>query len=113
MRKMFCWVPAVAVMALAGCYEQPAPVVVQAPPAVQQGAPVVMQPAPVVVQQHSDNGLLTGLMLGHMMSGGSGGSHTTVRNTTVINRTYSRPSYAPSRSYSYSRSSSFSSFRRR
>ncbi|MDI9686589.1 hypothetical protein [Burkholderia cenocepacia] len=93
----------VAAISVAACYEQ-APQIVQAPVAA---APVIAQPAPVVVQQSHD-GFFTGMLMGHLMSGGGGAS----RNTTVINKSYTNVTrVAPSRSYSYSRSSSFSSSR--
>lgn len=118
---------ALVAMSLAACGNEPPPVAqvaptVVAPPAVVAAPPVAVQPAPVVVQQApAHDGLLTGLLMGHLLSSGGGG---TTRNTTVINKSVTnvtrvaptpRPSYtAPSRpSYSYSRSSSssFGSFR--
>jgi len=79
----------------------------QIPQPVQQQPQIVyaQQPQqPVVVQQSSHDGLLTGMVIGHMMSGGSSGgssNRTTVNKTVVVNKTYSRPS--SSRSYSSSR----------
>lgn len=108
-----------AVLALAACGNEPPPVVMQAPPpAVVAAPPTVVQPAPVVVQQApSHDGFFTGMLMGHLMSGGGGSRNTTVINKSVTNVTRvapsPRPSYtAPSRpSFSYSRSSSSSSFR--
>jgi hypothetical protein len=86
---------------------QPQTEYVQAPPTYGQPA-VVAAPAPVIVQAApapSNDGLVTGMLLGHMLSGGGGGGyvhHTTVVNKTVINR-YSpppRPTYTPRPSYS-------------
>ncbi|WAT03188.1 hypothetical protein O1V64_00270 (plasmid) [Rouxiella badensis] len=81
---------------------------------LQQGAapassPSVVAPAPVIVQQpavvnNGDNGLVTGMVLGHLLSGGAGysGSHTTVVNHystthTAVNATrpVSRSSFFP------------------
>ena len=95
-----------AVLCMSGCERSVQPVVaVQQPPGLdmgyQQQAPqVVYQQAPpqVVYEQHSSNdGLVTGMLLGHMLSGGGyhpgyrggyGGSvhqHTTiVHNTTNV-----------------------------
>jgi hypothetical protein len=85
------------------------PVVAQAP--VIQPAPVV-QAAPVIVQQSHNDGFINGLLLGHMMSGGSNHTvvhhydaprpayvaprTTVVNNTTVINRP-AAPAYVPPR----------------
>lgn len=106
---------------LASCHGQPPQVLAQAaPPVVVAAPPVAVQPAPVIVQQApSHDGFFTGMLMGHLMSGGGGG---TSRNTTVINKSVTnvtrvapspRPSYtAPSRpSFSYSRPSSSSSLR--
>lgn len=106
-----------AVLALAACGNEAPPAVMQAPPpAVIAAPPVAVQPAPVVVQQaQSHDGFFTGMLMGHLLSGGGGGGVS--RNTTVINKSVTnvtrvtpapRPSYTPSPrpSYSYSRSSS-------
>ena len=76
----------------------------QNPEVVYQQAP--QQSQPVVVQQHDSAGnLLTGMMLGHMLSN-SGSSNRTVVNKTIINKNYVKPSrsYYGSRSYSSGRS---------
>lgn len=95
-----------AALLVAACDETQPTVIAQPSVAV---APV--QAAPVIVQQPSNDGFFTGMLMGHLMSGGGGYSH----HTTVVNRTYvtrnTFRSYTPSRSYS-SRSS-FGSFRRR
>jgi hypothetical protein len=98
---------------------QTAPVAYVQPPqppvmnAVPQAPVTVVQTAPA-----SHDGFFTGMLMGHLMSGGGGGGVT--RNTTVINKSYTnvtRPPYVAPRttysrpSYSYSRSSSFGSFR--
>jgi hypothetical protein len=73
----------------------PQPVVPVAP--VQATTPAIVAPAPVIVQQapsHSD-GLVEGMVLGHLMSGGGGYGRTTVihnHTTTVVRPTY-RPTY--------------------
>lgn len=99
---------------------QPEPV--QQPQVVYEQAPVQQQPQVVVVQQppvqqpyydsshHLVTHMLAGAALHHMFSSRSSSRPTVVHNTTVINKTYSRPS----RSY-YGSSSrrSFSSFSRR
>ncbi|WP_320535300.1 hypothetical protein [Robbsia andropogonis] len=98
----------------------------QRTPAVfQQPAVATVQPsasvagAPVIVQQPSNDGFFTGMLMGHLMSGGGGNgynSNRTVVNKTVVNKTYVAPRqlYSAPRSYSsYSRSSSFGSFRSR
>jgi hypothetical protein len=102
-------------VALCACgHSEPAPTVVQTAPAVVQGT----SPSTVVVSQpavvHSGVGdFATGMLMGHMLSGGGGygGSHTVVNHTTVVNRSVIRPSYSaspyraatPTRSYSYRR----------
>ncbi|BCM12265.1 hypothetical protein MAFF241648_14550 [Ralstonia solanacearum] len=112
----------VLVLILAACHGDPPQVITQAaPPAVVAAPPVAVQPAPVVVQQApSHDGFVTGMLMGHLLSGGGGGGVS--RNTTVINKsvtnvtrvapaprtTYSTP--ARSSSYSYSSRSSSSSF---
>ena len=115
MSKFFALLAVISVCALSACEESPAPVV---------ASPVVAptQAAPVIVQQPSNDGFFTGMLMGHMMSGGG---HSYSRNTTVINKSYTtvnRSYVAPRSSYSYgvpfrsnptgwSRSSSFGSFR--
>lgn len=98
--------------------EDHTPVVVQQPTVAAVQSPAAVQAAPVIVQQPSNDGFFTGMLMGHLMSGGGGGynSNRTVVNKTVINKTYvtPRPAYSAPRSYSsYSRSSSFGSFRSR
>jgi hypothetical protein len=104
---------------------QTAPVAYVQPPqppvmnAVPQAPVTVVQAAPA-----SHDGFFTGMLMGHLMSGGGAGGVT--RNTTVINKSYTnvtRPPYVtPRTSYSYSapsrssptgwsRSSSFGAFR--
>jgi hypothetical protein len=107
-----------------------------APPAVQStaaGVPVAQAaspqivtsaPAPVIVQQptvvhDSNDGLLTGMMLGHMLSGGGGGGGSSSNHTTThIVNNYHAPapvaSPAPARRswYSGSTASSGSTYRR-
>lgn len=123
MKKLLVLSLLTPLLLLAGCDDaptqvqvtdpNPAPQVVQGQPAQQQPQVVYVQPEqqpqsptvvyqqapqqPVVVQQHDSSGsLLTGMMLGHMMSGGGRSNHT-----TVINRTYTKKVYVPtSRSYS-------------
>jgi hypothetical protein len=110
-----------ALVLIAACSSREAvPVVSVQPPqppvmnAVPQAPVTVVQAAPP-----ANDGFLTGMLMGHLMSGGGGGVS---RNTTVINKSYTtvnRPAYSAPRpsysrpSYSYSRSSSFGSFRRR
>ncbi|XAO54279.1 hypothetical protein [Yersinia phage vB_YenM_P778] len=91
---------------------QPTPAPVQYDSQPQQSPQVVVVPQ----QQSSGHGdLITGMVLGHMMSGNSGGysSNRTVVNKTYVNKTYR--SSRPSKSYygSSSRKSSFSSSRSR
>jgi hypothetical protein len=65
----------------------------------QQQQPVyVNQPAPVVVQQApSNDGFFTGLLMGHLMSGGGGGySHeTNVTKNVTVNKTVTVAPPAP------------------
>jgi hypothetical protein len=116
-----------AIGLVAACTDNSAPVTYAQPPQ----AAVMAQPmqAPVTVVQAApapaNDGFFTGMLMGHLMSGGGGGGYS--RNTTVINRSVTnvtrvaprtvytpRPSYSYSRpSYSSSRSSSFGSFRSR
>jgi hypothetical protein len=109
----------IAVAALiAACSPGAAPVTYVQPPqppvmnAVPQAPVTVIQSAPP-----AHDGFITGMLMGHLMSGGGG----VQRNTTVISRSVTnvtrvapRTSYSYSRpSYTSSRSSSFGSFRRR
>jgi hypothetical protein len=115
-------------------YQQPAVVqqapVVAAAPAV---APAYVAPAPVTVvaAPPAHDGFLTGMLMGHLMSGGGAQHHyyhppapayhpaPVVRNTTIVQRntTIVRPAVAAPRAGAYvyrpSRPSSFGSFRRR
>jgi hypothetical protein len=125
----FASVVAVTLAACGNSNQQPQQQAQVAPPAqvIEQPAPQVVyaQPAqPVVVQQdHSAADLATGMMLGHMMAGGGGTTvvhhyHAApapvIHQTTVINRTYVRPSTSYSPSYRSSVSTtSVSSYRRR
>ncbi|HDR9086301.1 TPA: hypothetical protein QDB10_002192 [Burkholderia vietnamiensis] len=103
-------------------YAQPAAQVVAQPQVVAQ-QPVYAAPPVVVQQAPAHDGFFTGMLMGHLMSGGgcchSSHSNTTVVKNVTVNKTYVRPApmrYAPIRSYSYrSSSSSFrsSGFRRR
>lgn len=83
-------------------------------PVAYDQAPVVpVAGAPVVVAQPSHDGFLTGLMAGHILSGGFGGygghsSHTTINKTVNVNKTVVAPS-APSRSSIWGSSSSSAS----
>ncbi|MFW6855286.1 hypothetical protein ACODYM_28765 [Burkholderia gladioli] len=101
---------------------QPAPVAAQAPAYVAAQAPVVVQQPPVIVQNGGHDGFLSGMLMGHLLSGG--GSHSVVhhyspapvRNTTIVNKTVNVTRVAPAPSYratpSYrSSSSSYSSYR--
>lgn len=111
----------IAVVALiAACSPGAAPVTYVQPPqppvmnAVPQAPVTVIQAAPP-----AHDGFFTGMLMGHLMSGGGVGGGQ--RNTTVINKSVTnvtrvapRTSYSYSRpSFSSSRSSSFGSFRRR
>ena len=71
---------------------QPAPQVQQAPqPAIVQGQP----PQPVVIHESDNGGFFSGMLMGHLMSGG----HSYHSHTTVVHR-YSSPRYsAPKRYY--------------
>jgi hypothetical protein len=103
------------------------PVAVQQAPVVAAQAPAVYAAPPVVVQAApAHDGFLTGMLMGHMMSGGGGGYHAPVQhNTTIVQQsvtrnTIVRPTVAAPRANTYvyrpsvsSRSSSFGSFRRR
>lgn len=97
--------------------------------AVPGTAPVVVQSQPVYVPQttvvhdsDATSGLVTGMMLGHMLSGGGGGGSSNVHSTQVVNnhyhnaapprRSWSSRSSATARTYA-SRSSFRSSFRSR
>lgn len=110
---------------VAACTERDASVTYVQPPQAAVMNAVPQAPVTVVqtVPAPSNDGFFTGMLMGHLMSGGGGGGYS--RNTTVINKSvtnvtrvaprtvYSapRPSYSYSRpSYSYSRSSSFGSF---
>jgi hypothetical protein len=147
MRKLYIAgvaVAALAVIGIASCShhndeyaQQPAPVQTVAAVPAGTAAPVYVQQPPVVVQQApSNDGFFTGMLMGHLMSGGG---HTTVvhhytpapvvHNTTVVNKTVvnktvnvTRPAPAPvyrapvstyraSSGYSAYRSSGYSSFR--
>lgn len=88
---------------------------------VQAAPPVVANYSapPVVVQSHND-GFVSGMIVGHMLSGPTMIHHyptyvaprtTIVRNTTIINRSVRVT--PTTRSYSYSPSRSFGSFRGR
>ena len=101
----------VALAMLAACsdkptYPQQQPIAEQPVQVVQQPAQVYQQPAPVIVQQSNPNdGFLTGMLMGHMMSGGGGGysRNTTVVNKTIVNKTVVNrpaPTYRPSPSVS-------------
>jgi hypothetical protein len=78
-----------------GYAPQPAVVAAQ-PQVIQQAAPAQYAPAPVVVQQapHND-GLFTGMMLGHMMSGGFNRGTTVVERHTTVMQPSIAPRYAP------------------
>ena len=105
--------------------QQPQVVYVQADPQQPQAVQQNQQPQTIVVQQpqyDSTGNLITGMVLGHMMSnmsGGGGGysSERTVNNKTVINKTYvnKNPSTSPPSYYGNkgNYSSSLSSVRSR
>jgi hypothetical protein len=95
-------------------------------PAVQQApayaaAPAYGAPPVIVAAPPAHDGLLTGLMLGHMLSNSGPSYHPApvVRNTTIVQRntTIVRPAIAAPRANTYvyrpSRSANFGSFRRR
>lgn len=71
---------------------QPAPQVQQAPqPVIVQGQP----PQPVVIHESDNGGFFSGMLMGHLMSGG----HSYHTHTTIVKR-YTSPRYsAPSRYY--------------
>lgn len=76
------------------------PVVVQSAPQVHQAPqPVIVQSQPqqpVVVHDSDNGGFFSGLMMGHLMSGGGHSYHS---HTTIVRR-YSSPRYvAPKRYY--------------
>jgi len=81
---LFAALLSIGLLSACGPSQPPAQVVYQQPGYAYQQQPTV------VVQDNSGaaatNGLVTGMMLGHMMSGGSRGydSHTTVVNKTVV-----------------------------
>ncbi len=74
------------------------PVVVQSAPQVQQPQPVIVQSQPqqpVVVHDSDNGGFFSGMLMGHLMSGGNS-YHS---HSTVVHR-YSSPRYsAPKRYY--------------
>lgn len=75
------------------------------PQAQQVQQPQVIQAAPpVVVQQGSNGGLVEGMILGHMMSGGGYGGgygHTVVNHTTVVHAAPQVPTYRPAQTPIY------------
>ena len=86
----------IVLMMLSACNQQQ-PVYAQvAQPAYVAPAQVVAAP-PAVIVQNSGGDLATGMMLGHMLSGGS--RTTIVHHTTVISRPVYSRSYYSSRSY--------------
>lgn len=97
-----------ALVALSSCdrdrdRDGPAPVIVDqpsapaivdsAPPVAIAAAPVAVMPsAPVVVHDHDNGGFFSGLLMGHLMSGGGYGHSSnisTTHHTTVI-KNYNR-----------------------
>jgi hypothetical protein len=106
-----------------GCYRNDP--IAYAQPAVVAAPGLAVAPAPVTVVQAapSHDGLLTGLLMGHMMSGG-GGYHAPVQHTTVVNQsvtrnvTVNKAVIAAPRANAYvyrapSRPANFGSFKRR
>jgi hypothetical protein len=88
-------------MLAAACAPQP-----YVQPTVVAEAPIPAAPVVYAQPAHNNDGLLTGMLMGHMMSGGYGGNRT-----TVVNRSYS--SYRPSYRSSYGSSFRSSGFGRR
>lgn len=99
-----------AIVVIMSCSSHP-PAVAVAPPQVQyvdqppaqQPVQVVQQPVYVQPQASTHDGLVEGMILGHMMSGGGGGGYgrapTVVNHTTVNKTVVNRPAYrAPARS---------------
>lgn len=80
---------------------QPAAVQYVDQPPAQQPVQVVQQPVYVQPQASTHDGLVEGMILGHMMSGGGGyGRGTTIVNHTTVNKTVVRPTpRAPTRSF--------------
>lgn len=93
-------------VALSSCdRDGPAPVIVDhpaapaivdsAPPAAVAAAPVAVMPsAPVVVHDHDNGGFFSGLLMGHLMSGGGYGHSSninTIHHTTVIKNYHPAP----------------------
>ncbi|MEF3110541.1 hypothetical protein QFI91_15795 [Raoultella sp. WB_B2P2-3] len=68
-------------------------------PQAQQSVIVQSQTPPVVVHDH-DSGFLSGMLMGHLMSGGGHNYHS---HTTVVHH-YSTPRYTGPKSYYGSRS---------
>lgn len=99
MKKRFFIGAAAAVLILVACHDESEPVMVQAPSVQQQ--PVYQQP-PVVVQNDPDHGFMSGLMMGHLMSGNNHRPSVIHHYTT---RTVIKRSTSPRRSYYGSRRS--------
>lgn len=72
--------------------------VVQPQPQAQQPVIVQSQPQPVVVHDHN-SGFLSGMLMGHLMSGGGHSYHS---HTTVVHH-FSTPRYAAPKRYYGSR----------
>jgi hypothetical protein len=140
-KKLMCLLSVAALfvvtaLALTSCghrddYAYPqAPAVAQAP-VIQQAPAYVAPPVTVVQAAPAHDGFLTGMLMGHLMSGGGTQNHyyhppapayhpaPVVRNTTIVQRntTIVRPAVAAPRAGAYvyrpSRPSSFGSFKRR
>lgn len=104
------WVGLLAVsftLWLGACSPVPQPAPAPQPAQVAAPAPqsVIVEAAPA--QAPSNDGFLTGMLMGHLLSGGGGYVHapTGVQHTTVVNKTVNvnrappRPAYRPVRSY--------------
>lgn len=88
-----------------------APVATQYSQPQQQSQPVVVQPQqPVVVHDDGNSGFLSGLVMGHLLSGGGGNSGVSHyhSHTTVVHKSYASP-----RTYSRTRTIAYRSSRRR
>lgn len=92
--------------------QQALPALPPLPPLAQQQQQVEQQPvytqapAQVIQAPASNDGMMTGLLLGHVLSnsGGSNNTHTIERRTVVKRVAAPRPSYAKPRSASRSSS---------
>lgn len=80
-----------------------------APVATQYSQPQ-QQSQPVVVHDDGNSGFLSGLMMGHLLSGGGGNSGVSHyhSHTTVVHKSYASP-----RTYSRTRTIAYRSSRRR